>query len=445
MALLVVLLLAAALLAPARIASAATPLMWHRTGSSPCADDGHIGAPTGTPQYASFRADWASPPTCLVPGVGYAVGPDPAAVLRNPETASFPPELFWNATEHRLECSGGIGTSIHDLDFSLVSGGSGSILVKDCTNVTISNVKVVVNCNDPAHVNYPIRQLSTGSGIAISKTSIDQGGLNSTSCGNDEAIFLDGAGIQSVTYTLVLNAIQHNITFNCSAGQPCSAYAHYDAFVGTGWGQGQHPNIVQFSDNRAATDIGDILVYSPQPSVAFEQALHVDTTSGSSSVTLNFYSGPGGQTSLLPGMTLNSANLPANTKIVSMSGPTNPLTAVLDKTATATASNTVATIPNAYPFGNAGIRYVSQNATAPYPAGVFRRLIFYSPGPIQPGSYGFVCNGGAGTETVVADFSDNFISPAGFQGSLFTTSGGCPITHAAGNKRLDTGAPISVP
>jgi hypothetical protein len=406
-----------------------------------CADDGHAGAPAGKPMYAARRAAWAHPPPCLVPDVDYADGPDSTAVLVNPSTARLPAFLRWNAKEHRLDCGGG-GNNIviQNYDFSLVPGGSGGILINGCDNVTISNVKIVLNCNDPAHVPYPVRQLPNSTNIAITKVSVDAGG---TRC-QDETFYLNGAGTQSITYSKVTNALEHNITFACPS--TCTAIAKYNSFSGTGFAQGVHANGIQFLGQQYTSyDLSHNYWFNPQPSRPLEASanLTIDTTKGSPMVTLHF-AGAITQTSLLDGMTITSANLPAGTKLATHS-TTNPQTIRLTQKATATASGASAAIPNAYPAGLASpIRVVAQG-TAPMLGGKINGNVFDGDGPIRPGTNAIACGGGPGVEIKGGQVQGNYFNPAGYQAGFWTRDTHCLNLAGAGNKRLDTGATIPAP
>lgn len=426
-------------------------IVWGKTSvdlPGACADDGHLGAPAGTPQYVSLQLEFIFPPACGVPDVTYNTGADnDCAACTNPETTTFPSEVFWyNFGPHQnsLVCSGGNGTHIHDLDFTKVAGGQGGLVVDDCDNVVVDNLKIAEGCNDPAHRQFGIVQTNRGTNITISKVTIDGGGAGSISCGDDEAITLNGSGAKSVKYVRIVNAIQHNITLGCNT-DPCTHVIKYNNFTGTGWGQGQHGNILQILGNSAGMDYGPNLIYAPQPYAALESGMTIDTN-GTTTITIHL-GADGDQNSILPGMTITAANIPAGTTITSFGGsyPNTPYTAVLSNAATSTVTGEAAGIPNAYPFGTAGVRYGGNSHSSPYLNGIFKGNVYYSTGPIQVTSYAFVCTGGVGQEANITDFSGNYGSPAGYNGGFFFRDAGCVITSATGNKNLSTGATISVP
>jgi hypothetical protein len=413
-----------------------------------CPNDGHTGAPSGgTILYAARRATWGAPPTCLVPDVDYAVGPDNACVACvNPETASLPAGWSWNAPFHRLDCDGAAdNSSVDGLDFTKVSGGSGGILISNCKGVHLSNIKITSNCSDAANQPFPIRQLSGASnaGIYITKVSIDRGGLNGYSCGIGESIYLDGPGVQSVTYSRFVNVDQHSISFICQVGDTCTSVWKWNSESAVGFGQGQHTNGVQWLGAFASSDVSYNYYYNPQPSVALEAAntLTIDTTSGSVAATLHQIVGVT-QTSYIGGMSITSANLQSGTTF-SPADTANPGAVTLSKTATATASGVSAAIPNAYPFGmTTVINYDKQSSSEQSLNATFIGNVFDGDGPIQGGTYAIKCTGYLTAEQNGVTVTGNYYNTPNYSGGFLQTNAYCTNLTVSGNKSLVNGATV---
>lgn len=427
--------------------------------ASPCLNDGHAAAPAGaTIMYAARKASWAFPPACQTPDVDYAVGPDgDCAACVSPAAAVALlglPSVTYDAARNFITCdTGPSGIVLQNVDFRLGSGSGGGIQVggadpgHGCNNFTIRNVRIVMNPSVTG-LAYPIRQMANSNTIHITKTWIDGNGLVGAAEGLGEIIYLTGSGLQSITYTRVINAAEHNVTFGCVAAAVCTSYERYNSFSAQGFAQGAHMNGVQWLGTFAASDVSYNFWYNPQPSIALEAGagLTIDTSSGVASATLHF-SGVGAQTSLLPGMSLTSANLQAATTILAVPAPTNPVTVSLSLAATATASGTAAAIPNAYPGGNVNaIRYANQNATAQMLNGTMTGNVFDGDGPIKPGNYALSCGGdGTGLEINGMVMTSNYYNPAGYSGAFYLTQPYCLNATGSANKRLDTGATIPVP
>lgn len=423
----------------------------HRGVSTACSEDGHTGAPTGaTVLYAARRAAWGAPPPCLIPDVDYAVGPDnDCASCVSPALASLPSGWSWNAGLNRLDCSGAAsGSRVHHLDFTKLSGSGGGILINGCDNVTIDNIKMTRDCTNPGQP-FPLKQLANSSGITITKAWLDGGSVAGAACGgggDGEEIYLAGPGPKVVTYSRVINAAEHDVTFVCNGSD--TSYARYNSFSATGYSQGAHDNGVQWLGTCIGADESWNYWYNPQPFVALDAAagLTIDTNSGLFSVTLHFAAGIT-QSSLLEGMAITSANLQSGTTLINPS-PTPPFTATLSKTATGTASGVPAAVPNAYPIGLVNpIRVANQSATGQMINVVLTGNVFDGDGPIKPGTNAISCGGdGTGLEVNGLVANQNYWLPAGYSGGFFLQAAFCINTvPSTTNKRLDDGTTITFP
>jgi hypothetical protein len=453
--------------------------------AGPCADDGHTGAPTGTPQFAARRAVWtalagaggAAPP-CQIADVDYNTGVDPNVTLLSPSAAVAAlgnANVTYNSTNNLITCAGGAtGLTIQNIDFTI--GGTrsgGGFLINGCDNLTLKNVKMWLGCFDPSP-QYPMKQQTNSSGLTISNWDISNpNGQEAAGCtAGTETIYFTGPGLQKVIYTRISGAPEHNVTFTCASGATCTAYERYNSFSATGWDQGEHVNGVQWLGAFASSDISYNLWYNPQPTVADTvrtacfgpQTCTNDAGGSPSSVAISNgqvivkFLGTN-QAAMLPGMNLTGSGFTGTAYICAVTDYIGPaigpdyvkLTLGTSYPACATTTTTTSTgtaqVQNAYPFGKANdIRYVNQGSISTQMlAGSFVGNVLDGDGPILTGTNAVACGGqGVGTEVNGVTVSNNYWNPTGYQGSFWLNAAFCLNATGSGNKNMVTNANLPV-
>lgn len=404
-----------------------------------CSQDGSANAPTGTKLYASRRATWAFPPTCLSPDVDYPTGADCVNIVCvSPATLTS----YYDPALHRIRCDGSNGLTFQNIDFSLVGGGGFDLTT--CNNVTIRNVNITFYCAQ----GTPILQAADSSGVVVDRVSIDGGSrLSSQSCEGaaDEMISLGGTGAKSVTYTRVVNSNQHDITFNCPAPATCTAIDRFNSFSRTGFEQGSHGNSLQFGGLFSSINVDHNYYYNPQPDTALLAPLAAAFTLNSATVDVTV----GAQGSFLAGMSITGTRMTGTQTIVSsvdLGGGVTRLT--ISGVATSTGSGTI-NVPNAYPIGDTiSIRYQAATGGGGNPTGLSNGTIignvFDGDGPIQGRVYAINAAVDPSNICDTLAINGNYVNLAGISGGFFTNSG-CTNVTGSGNKNLATGAPITVP
>lgn len=431
--------------------ASAVPL-WRRsvgfTALDPCASDGHLDAPAGTPLYASRAAGWAFPPPCQVVDVHFPAGATNGCggCFSPTDLGALPPGVTYNSARHRVECNGTNNVTISNLDFTKLVHSGGGILISGCNNVTIRNVKIFVNCADP-EVPYPIRQQTDSTNIYISKVTIDSDGHAAAACFGSvgEFVYLTGSGAQEVTYSRFTQPTQHFITFACQAGAACTSRFSYNSASAVGQDQGEHTNGGQWLGSFLHTTYDHNFLLNPQPTFPLEDGvLTLDTINGSREAQGHF-AAPIGQSSLLVGMSITSANVPVGTTLTRVDDASVNPTVQLSQAATTSASGVPAGILNAYPIGmTTAVNYAIQGATSSSFDAVISDNVFDCSSPIKGGTYAIKVAGdpGAGVNVDGVQVLRNYFCPVGYSGGFLQVAPGVLNLTVAGNKRLDTGETV---
>jgi hypothetical protein len=407
-----------------------------------CADDGHAGAPAGTPMYAARRAAWAHPPPCQVPDVDYPVGPDGRVKLVSPAApGALPAGAEYDPKNHRIRCDGASGLTFKNLDFGLVGGGG--FYIASCNNVVIRNVKITWNC-----ASMPINQAANASGIVIDKVWIDGGGTNgAVNCSGQagELINLQGSGAKSVTYSRIINTDQHYITFNCTGS--CTSVDRFNSFSRCGFEPGTHCNGVQWGGNFTSANTDHNYYYNPQPDSPLATPLPASFARGSPEVVVTLPAGAAAS-SFLVHQSITGTRLGGTLTIVGVNelgGSPARSKLTLSGRATSTGEGTI-NVLNAYPIGDTiAVRYTAQRNSV-LTNGTIIGNVFDGDGPIKGRTYAIHCSTdpppASNTRAVIRD---NYINMAGTAGLFYPAgAGNCAALTASGNKSLDTGATVAV-
>lgn len=204
------------------------------TATQQASGDGSAGAPTGTPQFQSLRAAYATPPkefpSFNVAGVDYRVGINTGVVLKNPALISM---AGVSVSGHQVTVTGS-NITLDGYDFSL-NGGYGI----SCTgaNLTVSNSKFVIG----SALQLPIRQ--DGSGLTVLNCEID-GQFKQNGGGNVTHIQVGGNGPLVIKYSILQNGWSDAI--DCQSGGTIDL--HYNVFKDFG-NINAHPDILQIEGN----------------------------------------------------------------------------------------------------------------------------------------------------------------------------------------------------
>jgi hypothetical protein len=423
-------------------AAAATILKPAEATPAACADDGHLGAPAGTPMYAARRATWAHPPPCQAPDVDYPVGPDARVKLASPAApGALPAGAEYDAKNHRVRCDGTNGLVFKNLDFGLVGGGGFYLFA--CNNVVIRNVKITWNC-----ASMPINQAGSSSGVVIDKVWIDGGGTNGpVNCSGQagELINLQGGGAKSVTYSRIINTNQHFITFNCTGS--CTSVNRYNSFSRCGYEPGTHCNGVQWGGNFTSANTDHNYYFNPQPDTPLATPLIATFDKGSREVVVNLPQGAAAGSFVIHQSVTGTA-LPGTLTIVEVAelgGSPAHTKLTLSGKATASGPGTI-NVLNAYPVGDTiSVRYAAEGKST-YANGTIIGNVFDGDGPIKGRTYAIHCSFDVGRgSNSSATIRDNYVNMAGTAGLLYPAGAGtCSGLVASGNRRLDTGALIAV-
>jgi hypothetical protein len=422
---------------PPGAAMAAAPKPAEAAAPVDCADDGHAGAPAGTPMYAARRATWAHPPPCQVPDVDYPVGPDARVKLVSPAApGALPAGAGYDPKNHRVRCDGANGLTLQNLDFGLVGGGG--FYFYDCNNVTLRNIKITWNC-----LSRPIQQAASSRNIIIDRVWIDGGGTSgAANCPSNsgEIVVLQGSGEKKITYTRVINSDQHGISFNCTGS--CTVVDRYNSFSRFGFAQGDHDNATQWGGSFTSSDISYNYYYNPQPDTPLIAPLPAVFKGNQAVVTI-----PGAnQSSFLPGQSVTSANLAPGTLIVASEdagGVPDVTTLLLSKKAISNGAGKLQVL-NAYPIGDLNsIRYVAETVTT-LANGTVVGNVFDGDGPIKGRTNAIACaSDRAPALNTGLSIMNNYLNPAGTLGGLVTRNQSCAVA-GSGNRRLDTGGMIPI-
>jgi hypothetical protein len=415
-----------------------------------CADDGHLGAPAGRPQFLGLLSDVRFRPPCAVAGVDYRVGPAATQVFKLPtDRGALPAGVTYNPKTHVVGCSGTNGAVIDGVDFATHGA---SIDIDGCNDLTIQNSRIrsfwTTPDIQPRGCSFPIQQENNSNNLTLRNVEVDGGGAaavancSKSPAGMGETINLKGTGFWHLDYVYIHDVDQHFINWGGppkGVFTPSTPVLTHSVITGCGYEQGVHCNGMQWVGAiTPASRIEWNFFYDPQPSVA-SGPIPVNFAKGSNQFTL---AGGITQGSFRAGVHVTSPAWPGTATVTAVDQTTLVIT--VNKKSALDGRGAVES-PDMYPIGLVlPIRYVNNGGQGLMRNGTISHNTMYGAGPVVGSGYMIGCGGEGPNLNDKTIISDNWYDPRGVKGA-FLTSRGCTNLTASGNRRMDTGATVAPP